>query len=174
MRTHRLSLSRRRFLAAAVATLAAPASLAAATSRVRGDDTEFRRGSTDRCDRFVSFEDADEEVRHCSGPDGTVHEMTDADGDEERREYDANGTLRLEIEEDADGEEERREYDANGTLRLEIEEDADGEEERREYDANGTLRFFHREDEDGDEVTRRYDENGVLVESSRDDDDDDD
>ncbi|WP_129113737.1 hypothetical protein [Halegenticoccus tardaugens] len=163
---------RRAFLRAAAALFAGVAWSSRATGRARADDiVEFRSGSTDRCTRFVEYEERDgEEFEQCAGSDGGFTEEIDDDGDEERAEFDRNGLIRRRTTEDEDGEEEERIYDENGTLRFRREED-DDEERTWWFDENGTLRVYEKNDEDGDDVHRIYDANGALIDSQRDDDD---
>ncbi|AFK21573.1 hypothetical protein E6P09_15705 (plasmid) [Haloferax mediterranei ATCC 33500] len=168
---------RRRYLRAVGALVAGITWSTTAVGSARADDDiiEFDSGSTDRCSRFVEYETSDgEEFESCTGPEGGFVEEIDDDGDEERTEFDSNGTVRRRVEEDADGDEEEWVYDENGTLRFRREEDADGDEEERVYDENGTLRFRRDEDDDGDEKEWQFDENGTLRVFDKDDEDGDD
>lgn len=168
-------LSRRYYLRVAGVALGAPLLLAGRTAAghdidLEGSDVDVDRGSTERCPVYVRYEDDDERARRCFGPDGGFVEHEDeAKGEEERIDFDANGTVRRTYELDDDGDETVRVYDENGTLRYYGREEEDGDETERWYDANGTLRHSRREDEDGDETEKWYDASGRLVRREDDD-----
>ncbi|SFR66813.1 hypothetical protein [Halogeometricum limi] len=168
-RERRHGPTRRRYLRATALSVSGALWVIAAATPASAADVEYRSGSTERCARFVRYKDDDEEFYFCTGPSGTVREVTDDDGDETREVYDENGVLRLFEEEEADGDERREVYDENGVLRLRERKDDDGDERREEFDENGVLRRRERKDDDGDKVVRIYDENGQLLEVRRDD-----
>jgi hypothetical protein len=174
-------LTKRRFLAVAATALGSWLSVAPGAGATRDarppdldgfdDDAEeidYRSGGSGRCAVAWDVEDEDGEERFCSGDSGG-YRFVEEDGDEERRWYDENWTLRRVVEEEADGDEHLRTYDGNGVLRYDEREDDDGDRVIERSDGNGVLRSRHRDDADGDDSWSYYDGTGRLIESRRDD-----